>query len=110
MNPMGFDVQECQEFAGILGCHVEKIPFKYLGVQIGGSPKRIATWDPIVSNFRKKLASWKGKHLSLGGRIILIKTALSAIPLFYMSVYRAPKKVIKRMEQIRRSFFVEWVS
>lgn len=69
---MGFDVQECQEFVGILGCRVEKMLFKYLGVKIGGSPKRTARWDPIVSNFRKKLASWKGKHLSLGGLIIYL--------------------------------------
>lgn len=39
-----------------------------------------------------------------GGYIVLIKSVLSGIPMYFMSVFKAPKKVIKELEKLRRSF------
>lgn len=53
----------------------------------------------------KKLATWQGKLLSLGGRLTLIKSALSRLPLYYISLYPGSKFVIDQMNKIQRKFF-----
>lgn len=52
----------------------------------------------------KKLASWKGKQLSIGGRWTLVKASLSNLPIYYMSLYPLPKGVIGRLQSIQRKF------
>ena len=41
----------------------------------------------------------------LGGRLVLLKAMLSAIPTYYMSLFRVLVGVHKRMEAIMRNFF-----
>jgi len=36
---------------------------------------------------------WKGRLLSMAGRICLIKSVLNALSLFYFSLFNAPKQV-----------------
>ncbi|GKV51343.1 hypothetical protein SLEP1_g58010 [Rubroshorea leprosula] len=67
-------------------------PFKYLGIPIGGNNRRVAMWQPMVDSFKRKLTSWKGRHLSMGGRITLINSVLSSLPVFLMSAYVIPKE------------------
>jgi hypothetical protein len=69
------------------------IPFKYLGLPIDANPKSSTTWDPLLENIRKQLFSWRNKHISLGGRIVLINAVLNAIPVFYLSFMKMPKSV-----------------
>lgn len=59
-------------------------PLKYLGLPlaVGGCPKAIPFWDPVVENESKKLACWKRLYISMGGRIILIKVALACIHVY----------------------------
>lgn len=85
-------------------CKKDTIPFKYLGLPIGCSSSRIATWDPIISKIEKKLASWQGKMLSIGGRLTLIKSSLSNLPLYFMSLYPIPQGVISKITAIQRRF------
>ncbi|RVX16794.1 putative ribonuclease H protein [Vitis vinifera] len=53
---------------------------------------------------RRRLALWKRQYLSKGGRITLIKSTLSSIPLYQMSVFRMPKSVARRIEKLQRDF------
>ena len=39
-----------------------------------------------------------------GGRITLINSVLSSLPIFYFSIFKAPAKVIEELERIRRRF------
>ncbi|GJU02889.1 hypothetical protein Tco_1113227 [Tanacetum coccineum] len=47
----------------------------------------------------------KLKSLSIGGRLTLIKSVLSSLPLYYMSSFKVPKGVLSKMESIRRNLF-----
>ncbi|CAJ2663797.1 unnamed protein product [Trifolium pratense] len=80
------------------------LPFKYLGLPVGANPRRLATWDPLVEKIRRKLNSWGNKHISLGGRIVLINSVLNSIPIFYMSFMKMPAQVIKKVTRIQRDF------
>lgn len=45
-----------------------------------------------------------GKYLSFGGRITLLKSVLSALPVFFLSAFNCPKKVISSLERIMKDF------
>jgi hypothetical protein len=54
---------------------------------------------------KKKLSSWKGKQLSLGGRLVLINSVLSSLPMFMMSFFRIRKGVLEKLDYYRFRFF-----
>jgi hypothetical protein len=51
------------------------------------SHKKIANsdWRDVEERFQKKQSSWKGKVLSVGGRMELINIVLSSLPMYLMS-------------------------
>ncbi|XP_021995252.1 uncharacterized protein LOC110892394 [Helianthus annuus] len=59
-------------------------------------------WSKCSRN--KRLAIWKAKILSFGGRLTLIKSVLNALPTYYFSLFRAPEQVIEQLERLRREF------
>ncbi|WRX10498.1 Reverse transcriptase zinc-binding domain - like 2 [Theobroma cacao] len=64
----------------------------------------MSTWQPIVDKFNAKLATWKGQFLSMGGRLTLINSVLSSLPLYYLSIMQLPSAVKKKLESIQRNF------
>jgi len=97
-------------FATILNCKVMGTPFIYLGLPVGGCHKRGDFWNGVVMRVQGKLSRWKGKCLSMAGRICLIKYVLSSIPLFFMSLFRLPSVVADKLIQIQRNFLWGWGS
>ena len=90
--------------ANTLLCRTGEIPFTYLGLPIGGNITRIQLWDPILLKLSKKLATWKSKMLSIGGRLTLIKSSLTSLPLYFMSIYPIPMGVVKKIISLTRLF------
>lgn len=86
---------------------VKSLPFKYLGLQVGANPRSIKTWEPIIESLERKLAIWKGRHLSFGGRVTLINYVLNSIPVYFLSFLRIPRKVIKILIRIKKNFYRE---
>ncbi|KAL9664080.1 hypothetical protein QQ045_019477 [Rhodiola kirilowii] len=101
---LGLKEEETQSFAKQLNCPVGRLPMNYLGIKVGGNPANKETWEPIVQRFNLKLASWRSANLSMAGRVILIKSALCSLPLYYASIYKIPISVAKKMEMIQRRF------
>jgi hypothetical protein len=50
----------------------------------------------------KILAGWKGRFLSLGGRLTLLNSSLSNVPLYMLSIYPAPKSVTRKLDLLRK--------
>jgi hypothetical protein len=71
------------------------------------SPSRFLNrdWRAVEERFQKKLSSWKGKLLSSGGRLVLINSVLSSLPMFMMSFFRIPKGVLEKLDYYRSRFF-----
>lgn len=87
-----------------LNCKICDVPFTYLGIPLGANPRRSESWQPMVDKLRRRLSSWKRKNLSLGGRIVMINSVLTNLPIYFLSFMKAPKKVIKEMISIQRNF------
>ena len=60
-----------------------------------------------MSKVQKRLDGWKKAFLSRGGRLTLIHSVLSSIPIFYLSLFKAPTGVIKAVEKVMRDFLWE---
>ncbi|GJS87764.1 RNA-directed DNA polymerase, eukaryota, reverse transcriptase zinc-binding domain protein [Tanacetum coccineum] len=80
-------------------------PFNYLGLPIGSNMSLTANWKSLVDKFHLKLSSWKANLLSFGGRLTLIKAVLGSLGIYYFSLFKAPKVVLKSLEKSRASFF-----
>ncbi|KHN44525.1 Putative ribonuclease H protein, partial [Glycine soja] len=58
----------------------------------------------IIRKFEDKLAKWKQRSLSMGGRITLINSVLTALPIYLLSFFKIPKKVVHKIVSIQRKF------
>lgn len=80
------------------------MPITYLGIPISGRRPRRHDWECVILKVRKRLSTWKGRFLSLGGRLTLVNSVLSVLPTYWLSIFRIPAWVIKKIDQIRRDF------
>ncbi|GJY40252.1 RNA-directed DNA polymerase, eukaryota, reverse transcriptase zinc-binding domain protein [Tanacetum coccineum] len=69
-----------------------------------GKMNMVVSWND-VNRIIERLTSWKAKALSIGGRITLIKSILGSLPIYYLSLFKAPLKIINLLESIRSIFF-----
>jgi hypothetical protein len=101
--PIG-SLDNVEQLAGLLGCGISSLPLKYLGLQLGASFKLKSMWVELEELMARWLAPWKRMYLSKGGRITLIKSTLSNLPTYMMSLYPIPALVAKRIKKIQRDF------
>lgn len=87
-----------------LNCKSGCAPFKHLGIPVGANPRRKQTWLPVIDSFKKKLSSWAFKFLSFGGRVVLLKSVLSSLPIYFFSFYLAPISIIKKLTSMQIKF------
>ena len=62
-------------------------------------------WKCIEDRFEKKLSCWKGKLMSYGGRLVLINSVLTSLPMFLLYFFEIPVGVRKRLDFYRSRFF-----
>ncbi|CAJ2657018.1 unnamed protein product [Trifolium pratense] len=84
------------EAASVLCCKVGKIPFLYLGLPIGGDPRRLSFWDPVLHRIKNRLSGWKSRFLSFGGRLVLLRSVLTSLPVYALSFFKAPSGLFCR--------------
>ncbi|RVX14105.1 putative ribonuclease H protein [Vitis vinifera] len=74
------------------------------GMPLGAPFKSSGVWDGIEERFKRRLAMWKRQYISKGGRITLIRSTLSNLPIYFMSIFQIPRAVRIRLEKIQRDF------
>ncbi len=77
---------------------------------LGSSFKSTSIWNLIIEKMECHLAGWKRLYLSKGGCLTLLKSTLSNLPTFYLSLFTIPCSVDKRIEQIQRNFLWGWTA
>ncbi|KAK3199333.1 hypothetical protein Dsin_022748 [Dipteronia sinensis] len=96
--------EEPEPWAEVFKCRKENLPISYLGLPLGANPRVENFWKPVLERIEKRLAPWKRKFLSKGGRLVLIKSILSSIPTYYLSVFKILIEVAQKIEKLQRSF------
>jgi hypothetical protein len=98
--------EEENNYRHIFGYEFGSLTFKYLGIPIHYRRLLNKEWKPIEDRFERKLASWLGKLLSYGDRLVLINSVLSSLSMFLLSFFEIPKGVRKRLHFYRSRFFL----
>ncbi|CAL5412431.1 unnamed protein product [Camellia sinensis] len=101
---IGVDEVLLRSFASRLNCAHQRLPFKYLGLPLGANPSRSSTWKPVLDKFKQKSSTWKRRLLSFAGRLTLIKSIMSNLPIYYLSLFKIPMGVAKASEKIQANF------
>lgn len=98
---MGVNVahSQCVELASTWGCKVASFPDVYLEIPLCKGKPRKPCWDKIVEKTERRLSTWKGKYLSIGGRIILLKAVLSSLSVYFLNVFKCPAAVVDKLEK-----------
>ncbi|KAJ4777159.1 RNA-directed DNA polymerase (reverse transcriptase)-related family protein [Rhynchospora pubera] len=78
---------------------------RYLGALLTNSNSAKKAGTMLLEKLSAKLTGWKSNMLTHVGRLVLIKSVLMSIPVYYMSVEILPKGLIKKMESLIAKFF-----
>ncbi|XP_016199813.1 uncharacterized protein LOC107640826 [Arachis ipaensis] len=102
--PVNCDEQWVQRMCSLLGCKGDTLPVKYLGISLGANPRLVKTWKPIIDKVEEKLSLWKAKVLNKAGKLVLIKSALNSLSVYYLSLFKMPKAVAEKLISLQRRF------
>lgn len=101
---INLDRERVEEMTKGWGCKVRVIPIPYLGMKVGGRINRAEGWADVVEKVKGRVKKWDAKRMSMGGKITVIKSILSTIPIYNMSFLPLPKLVEKRIKSIQHNF------
>lgn len=61
-------------------------------------------WAWLIEGFHKKLDSWKYRSLTMGGRMVMMKSMLQNISIYCIHLYLMPWEIIHNIESIMSYF------
>ena len=98
------EVQNISELADSLCCHIGGLPLSYLSMPLGALYKAVAVWNPILEKLERRLSGWQKLYLSKGGHLTLLKSTLSSLPTYFLSLFTIPITVVHRIKKLQREF------
>ena len=90
--------------AEIFGCKVETLPMSYLGMPLGASHNSPSIWNSILEKIEWKSVGWKRLYLSKGGHLMLLKSTLSSLLTYVLSLFTIPTHVTNKIEKLQKDF------
>eukprot|EP00253_Pinus_taeda_P033369 PITA_33369 len=78
--------------------------FIYLGMPVSLGPLKAVTWNEIIDKVKRKVQQWGTQWLNPVGRIILLKSGISSLPLYRFTLYQAPATFHHKLEVALRNF------
>ncbi|WVZ65394.1 hypothetical protein U9M48_014768 [Paspalum notatum var. saurae] len=88
----------------ILQCKEGTFPQTYLGLPLSNYKLNMSAFAPLIAKVDKRLSGWSAMILSQAGRVVLINSVLSGLPIHLMTALQLPAGVIKAVDAKRRSF------
>jgi hypothetical protein len=104
--PLNIDPSMGCNFVTQLNCKLGALSLKYLGLTLHWKQLSRKDWQKLIDKIQKQLPTWKGKLLSLGegGHLILLNSVIFIIHLYYLILFKVPKWMIIKINQIRKRF------
>jgi hypothetical protein len=102
---LGCSEEEGQRIAEMLNCNIGRFLMKYLGVTVDNKHMTIYDLSYIYQKVEKRVPTWQSVGLSSGGKMILIESCLSSIPLYSMGIYLLQEEIHQKMDTTRANFF-----
>jgi hypothetical protein len=80
---------------------------KYLGIPLFKSAPRVSHWLPLLDKLKIRIQSWGGNWLNLAGKVVLMKSVLSSLPIYQNSILLAPKMITLKIDGMLHRFLWE---
>ena len=93
------DVRNLNVLARVLCCKVSSLPMIYLGMPLGTHYKDSSIWNPIIERMERRLSGWKRLYLLKGGKLTLLKSTISSLPTYFLSLFTIPQVMAARLER-----------
>ena len=77
---------------------------KYLGLPLTLVQNNPSLWLEIISKIKEKIVSWGVHYLVKARKLILIKSVLSALPIYQSSLLLAPKAIMDQISKLIKDF------
>ncbi|KAL5555671.1 hypothetical protein UlMin_037907 [Ulmus minor] len=97
--------EDIGRMVAILGVAQVKCHEHYLGLPCFSGKNKSKLFTSIKDRVWNKLCGWKSKLLSAGGREILTKTIIQAIPTYSMNMFKIPISLIKELHRLCARFW-----
>ncbi|KAL0885155.1 hypothetical protein Bca101_009137 [Brassica carinata] len=88
-----------------LGIEKEGGAGKYLGLPEHFGRRKKDLFTGIVDRIRVKAASWSSRHLSSAGKLVMLKSVLTAIPSHSMTCFLLPRSLCDRIQSALTRFW-----
>ncbi|GJT71235.1 RNA-directed DNA polymerase, eukaryota, reverse transcriptase zinc-binding domain protein [Tanacetum coccineum] len=95
---------EKEQIRRIMQINEGSLPTKYLGVPLITKCLGVKDCQNLVDKIKGRTEDWKCKYLSYAGRLMLIATVLESMSMYWASVFKLPKTVIKEINGILKRF------
>jgi hypothetical protein len=98
-------LDHAHSYVELFACNQGQFLIRYLGISIHFRRLTNAEWKIVEERLQLRLSSWKGKLLSIGGRLILINSVMYNMVLYMLPFFLLPKGVLNRLDFFRSRFF-----
>jgi hypothetical protein len=97
----GLNNQESNSISTLLGVQVKDPAegLKYLGFTLKATGYRKADWAWLLAKIEKRFISWYNRWLSRAGRLVLLKSVIEVILVYWTSLAWVPKGVLHKISQ-----------
>jgi hypothetical protein len=79
-------------------------PCTYLGLPLHYKKPTRSMMEPVIMKIGNRLSGWKRRLLSYLGRELLVKTILSDMPTYFLTVHKMPGWAFYQINKFRKSF------
>jgi hypothetical protein len=90
-----------RKLARTIGCSVASMPFTYLELPLGTTRTSVEEFFPLLTRIERRMMGLSNL-LSYQGRLILVNSVLSALPIFYICVMKIPINILDQVDKYRK--------
>ena len=83
-------------------------PITYLGCPLFVGRPRNVYFSDLINKVVSRITGWQTKQLSYGGKAVLSKHVLQALPIHLLSAVIPPKTIIRQIQMLIADFFWGW--
>ncbi|WVZ68362.1 LOW QUALITY PROTEIN: hypothetical protein U9M48_017311 [Paspalum notatum var. saurae] len=105
LSPISGKEPDLANIINILGCQVVELPINYLGLPLhhGAIPRKYV--QSLVDKVAARLPTWRGSLMARSGRLVWIKSMMTAVPIYTMMANGLPTWARDDIEACCRRFF-----
>jgi hypothetical protein len=104
MTPIGCSEDQLSVASSLFQCTVVHFPTTYLGIPLSMSKLPKSALQHLIDKATDRLPAWKGKLVHQSGRLTLVRTTLSALPIYIAISIELPPWLFKALRKIMTTF------